>query len=143
MTPTLADLVAALHKHVTPAPGGHLIWGGTRAVDGGTPTFRHAAGRYFARRVMFQHTHGRTPQGIVRVTCDQPLCIAHIDDTPGRQRIHQQIRALNGLGPRPDTCTNGHGQNQHGRIDPDGHAYCEACVRTRRAQRIARNRTAA
>ncbi|MFE9003162.1 hypothetical protein ACFYOY_13615 [Streptomyces sp. NPDC007875] len=143
MTTNLADLVAAVHARTTPAAGGHLIWNGSRAQDGGTPVFKSGNKSIAARRVMFQHVHGRAPQGTVRAACQQELCVAHVDDTAGRQRIHQQVRALNGLGPRPDTCTNGHNQATEGRIDGNGHAYCEACVRASRARRVARQRNAA
>jgi hypothetical protein len=125
MTTTVADtLQARWAARTTPAPGGHLMWQGAHQV-------RFHGTIHQPARVAFTIRTGRQPVGKVWSDCGVTGCVApnHVDDQPGRQRTRQQLRAVQGLPPRPPICAHGHGQNTHGRLDERGHAYCNACVR--------------
>ncbi|MDX3024050.1 hypothetical protein [Streptomyces acidiscabies] len=79
-------ITEALARHTQEQPDGHTHWTGPRC-DGQPQLW--SRGRYHSvRRVLFASHHGRAPDGWLRVTCDQPACIAgaHLSD----RRIREQ-----------------------------------------------------
>jgi len=109
-------------SRTVPTADGHLMWTGSSEL-------RWGAKRYKATRVAFRIRAGREPVGYVRPDCGTPGCVlpAHVDDQYGRQRTRQQLRALRGIGERPELCAQGHDQDVHGRLDQYGKAYCNTC----------------
>jgi hypothetical protein len=136
-------------SHTRPADGGHLEWTGEHASASGTPVLRYKEKSYSPAAVAFSIRHGRDAVGYVIADCGRQHCVApeHVDDEAGRQSKRQELRRERGLGSRSDTCPHGHDQSQHGRLEPDGTAYCEACKRDRKAvpldEQEARRRTRA
>lgn len=127
MTTTIEDTIEARWRsRTTPTPDGHLMWAGA-------PWFRYHGTIHRTAPFAFTLRTGRAPVGHVWADCGITGCVepTHVDDQPGRQRTRQQLRAVQGLPPRPDTCTRGHNQNTHGRLDERGHAYCNACIHHR------------
>lgn len=138
--PTIGDV---FHRYTRHADGGHLDWNGPRGSDG-TPVFNHGYRQHTAYRVAFTLRTGRTPVGRVQADCGRAGCVApaHVADREERQHVRRQLRALEGLPDRPaDTCNAGHDQSEHGRIEPGGHPYCNACMTVRKAR--SRKRVAA
>ncbi|PWG08761.1 hypothetical protein DF268_35920 [Streptomyces sp. V2] len=77
---TPGTVAQALARYTQDQPDGHTHWTGPRC-DGQPQLW--AQGRYHSvRRVLFAAHHGRAPDGWLRVTCDQPACIAgaHLSD---------------------------------------------------------------
>jgi hypothetical protein len=125
---------------VRPVDGGHLEWVGERVNAAGTPAMRYKDGSYSPAAIAFRIKHGRDPVGYVLSECDLPQCVApgHVDDEAGRKRTREQLRYLLGGQERKPFCVHGHDQAEHGRYEPDGTAYCEACkVVQKRAGRLA------
>ena len=119
---------AAFRARTRPVAGGHLEWTGPRQANG-TPVFRHRGKMYTASRIAFRLRTGREPQGYAQPECDMDHCVepAHIEDTPGRTRLREQLRYLGGGRSRPSQCRSGHDQTLHGRLYADGRAYCAIC----------------
>ncbi|MGW2937640.1 hypothetical protein ACWDA7_38845 [Streptomyces sp. NPDC001156] len=119
---------------VKPVEGGHAEWTGTRGTASGTPLLSYKDKLYSAAAIAFQIKHGREPQGYVKAECDFKHCVAPdcVDDEAGRQRTREQLRYLMGGQERPAHCVHGHDQGEHGRYEPSGTAYCEACKREQR-----------
>lgn len=117
-----------------PVEGGHLEWTGERQSTSGTPVLRYREKSYSPAAVAFRIRHGRDPQGYTYAECGLHHCVDpdHVDDEPGRARTREQLRYLTGGGERPARCVHGHDQAEHGRYEPDGTAYCEACKRERK-----------
>jgi hypothetical protein len=113
--------------NVVPAGGGHLVWTGRQRGHSGTPVFDHHGTRYTAARVGFRVRYGRDPEGVVQPGCNTPLCVWHVTDTVGRNQERAVLRELRGYGERPSVCPASHDQAQHGRLDNDGHHYCNPC----------------
>jgi hypothetical protein len=126
---------AAWAARTTPADNGHLTWTGAAGTSARTPIFTWHDKTYSAAAVAFRIRTGRDPQGYCAAECGRKHCIApaHVEDTPGRTRLREQLRAIVGIGPRQTTCRRGHDQNIHGRLDGDGIAYCNTCINERRA----------
>jgi hypothetical protein len=125
---------------VQPVDGGHLEWVGERVNTAGTPVMRYKDGSYSPAAIAFRIQHGRDPVGYVIAECGMPQCVApgHVDDEAGRKRTREQLRYLLGGQERKPFCVHGHDQAEHGRYEPDGTAYCEACkVAQKRAERLA------
>ncbi|MET9012277.1 hypothetical protein ABZX74_15365 [Streptomyces olivaceoviridis] len=121
-----------------PVDGGHLEWIGERAKATNTPVMRYKEAGYSAAAIAFEIKHGRRPQGYVRADCDFKQCVApdHVNDEAGRQEARRRLRAELGLDDLPEKCVRGHDQAEHGRLEPDGRAYCQQCkVLDKRAQR--------
>jgi hypothetical protein len=117
--------------HVRPVDGGHLEWTGSRSGRSDTPVMKFHEKSAAPSGIAFRWAHGREPVGQVRPECDFPHCQApaHVEDEPGRQQLREQLRAIRGMGPRPETCPGGHDQATEGRLQRDGEAYCKACKR--------------
>ncbi|MGW2692404.1 hypothetical protein ACWC3Y_11140 [Streptomyces sp. NPDC001296] len=130
-TRTLEEKWALFTK---PIEGGHLEWTGTRGTTSGTPVLSYKEKLYSAAAIAFKIKHGREPHGYVKAECDVDHCVAPdcVDDEAGRQRTREQFRYLMGGQERPAHCVHGHDQAEHGRYEPDGTAYCEACKREQR-----------
>jgi hypothetical protein len=109
--------------------GGHLEWTGERGRSSGTPIMRYKERYYSPAAVAFQIKHGHAAVGYAIADCGLRHCVApdHVEDEAGRQRIREQLRYLQGGGERKPFCNHGHDQADHGRYQPDGTAYCEAC----------------
>lgn len=121
-----------------PVDGGHLEWIGERAKATGTPVMRYKEASYSPAAIAFEIKHGRKPRGYVRADCDFKQCVApdHVNDEVGRHQARLKVRAERGLGDLAERCTRGHDQAEHGRLEPDGTAYCQMCkVLDKRAQR--------
>lgn len=71
---TIPQPVVAAVQDLTEARGGHLIW--TGRVERDHPVVKVDRVVYRARRVLFEHHHGRPPVGAARRICDEPACIA-------------------------------------------------------------------
>lgn len=69
-----AELLAAN----TRTSGDHLIWTGRRHPDRGTPVLSRHGRHLSGRRLAWLVTHGTEPARALHVTCDQPLCVAHL-----------------------------------------------------------------
>ncbi|MFJ1528218.1 LuxR C-terminal-related transcriptional regulator [Streptomyces mirabilis] len=139
--PTLEQRWQELARTVT---GGHAEWTGKRSTPSNTPILRHLGSWYSPAAIAFRMRTGREPHGQVRAECDFPQCVAPacVEDEPGRQALRRHLRALQGLGPVPDTCPGGHEQAVDGRLDASLHAYCEGCKRDKaRAKKQARTAT--
>lgn len=123
-----ATIEAKWRARVVPASGGHLDWTGS-------PWLRWDGRLYKPARVGFTIGTGRQPAGYVLPDCGHHGCVepGHLLDQPGRNRTRQQLRALHGLPNRPQTCTHGHNQADHGRLDDRGYAYCNTCITSRGA----------
>ncbi|GGS81751.1 hypothetical protein [Streptomyces griseoviridis] len=121
--------------HTRPVDGGHLEWTGERATASGTPTFRYKEQSHSPAAVAFRIRTGREAVGYVIADCGMQHCVApdHVDDEAGRQVKRMEKRRERGLDSRPAVCPHGHDQGAHGRLEPDGTAYCEACKRDRQA----------
>ena len=131
--PTLEEKWASKTR---PVDGGHLEWTGSRGTSAGTPVLAYRGAVLTAARIAFRIAHGREPVGQAKAECTMRHCVApgHVLDTPGRVANRERLRLLMGMGARPDRCARGHDQAGHGRVQPDGVAYCAAChdgVRTR------------
>lgn len=134
---TAAEKWAAHLQPVQPVEGGHTKWAGERGTTG-TPVMRFREKSVSPAALAFRQQTGRDAVGQVRAECDYPNCMtpAHVDDEPGRQRTREQLRYLKGGTERRPFCRYGHRQAEHGRYEPDGTAYCEACKREqKRAQK--------
>lgn len=116
--------------------GGHLEWTGQRNSHG-VPVLKHGGRRLSAYRIAFRIRAGRDPEGVVWPACGMPGCVApdHLDDNAIRQRDRQAMRAVLGMGPRPERCPEGHDQAAHGRLKGDSRHYCAACDRAYAADR--------
>lgn len=112
-----------------PIDGGHLEWIGERGNTAGTPVMRYKDEYYSPAAVAFRIKHGRDADGYAIADCGMKHCVApdHVEDEAGRQRNREQLRYLMGGGERKPYCIHGHDQAEHGRYEPDGTAYCEAC----------------
>lgn len=109
--------------------GGHLEWTGERVNASRTPVMRYRGKTHTAAAIAFRRRTGRDPVGHVKAECDLQQCVtpAHVEDEPGRTRLREQLRLLLGMGERPKSCRRGHDQAEHGRLLPDGVAYCHLC----------------
>ncbi|WP_435218356.1 hypothetical protein [Streptomyces sp. bgisy034] len=116
-------------ERARPIEGGHLEWAGERGNVSGTPLIRYREQTYTAAAVAFRMRTGRDPVGPVKAECGVHQCVApgHVEDAPGRDRLREQLRFLLGKGERPARCRRDHDQAEHGRLLPDGVAYCRAC----------------
>lgn len=121
---TVNELFAANTRH----DGDHILWTGSISRTG-RPALYYQGRTYSPRRIAWRLAHGAEPAGIVRATCNQPLCVAHIEDTAARQRTHYTMRTVIGYDDAPDHCRNDHPRDEHGRIDGNGVAYCVECQR--------------
>lgn len=128
------SLEEAWAARTLPVEGGHLEWLGERRPPSGIPILRHDGVAYTAARIAFRLQHGREPQGRVLADCGVAQCVApgHVEDAPGRLRVREQLRFLDGRGVRPERCVRGHDQAVHGRYEASGTAYCQECKRERR-----------
>lgn len=117
-----------------PVEGGHLEWTGERQSTSGTPVLRYREKAYTAARIAFRIRYGREPVGYCAAECGRQHCVApdHVEDEPGRARVREQLRYLEGRRQRANWCVQGHDQSEHGKWSPDGGAYCGACARERR-----------
>lgn len=117
-----------------PIDGGHLEWTGERQSTSGTPVMRYKDEYYSPAAVAFRIKHGRDAEGYAIADCGIKHCVApeHVEDEAGRQRNREQLRYLTGGRERKPFCNYGHDQAEHGRYEPDGTAYCEACKVTRK-----------
>lgn len=116
-------------QRTQPVEGGHLEWTGERGTTSGTPLLRYRDQNHTAAAVAFRRRTGRDPVGHVKAECGVHQCVApeHVEDEPGRDRLREQLRYLLGMGERPQFCRRGHDQAEHGRLLPDGVAYCRTC----------------
>ncbi|MFJ5923876.1 hypothetical protein ACIQF6_14885 [Kitasatospora sp. NPDC092948] len=124
-------------QRVRELPDGHLEWTGERQHTSGTPVMRHSGQTYTAARIAYRIKHGTDPIGYATPGCGTRHCIApdHIDDLPRRTRDRAALRTVLGTRPRSKTCQrSGHDQDIHGRIEPNGSAYCAACKRDDKAK---------
>jgi hypothetical protein len=127
-------------QHTRPLDGGHLEWTGEHNAVAGTPVLRYRGESYSPAAIAFRIRHGRDADGYTMADCGLKQCIApdHVEDEPGRRRNREQLRYLMGGRERKPFCPHGHEQAVHGRYEPDGTAYCEACkVDAKRAAREA------
>lgn len=119
-----------LNKYSSPPDqAGHVVWLG-RTGPWGTPVIRHRRTDLSAAAVAFERRTGRPPVGVCRSDCGMKQCVAdaHVLDDLERRRIRMQERALHGLAPQLwDVCPNGHGWDEHGRVESDLTPYCKAC----------------
>ncbi|MEV5659828.1 hypothetical protein [Streptomyces flaveolus] len=131
-TRTLEEKWASLTR---PLDGGHLEWIGERASATGTPTLRYKEESHSPAAVAFRIRHGRDAVGYVIAECGTQHCVApdHVNDEAGRRAKRLETRRRRGLDTEPDVCSHGHDRTEHGRLEPDGTAYCEACKRERKA----------
>lgn len=108
-----------------PVDGGHLQWIGERGSSTRTPVMRYWPKTYSAAAIAFRIKHGRDPKGHVFAECGFTHCVApdHVNDEPGRMAARAQLRRVE----RKPYCAHSHDQAVHGRLAPDGVAYCEAC----------------
>ncbi|MGY6019541.1 hypothetical protein [Streptomyces spinosirectus] len=137
---TYATAEEKWHAHVQSVDGGHLAWTGEHATSAGTPVMRFKEASHSPAAIAFRIKHGRDPQGYVKADCGMRHCVApeHVDDEAGRLRLREQLRYLSGGQERKPFCRHGHDQAEHGRYEPDGTAYCEACKADRkRSERAA------
>ncbi|MEV1063420.1 hypothetical protein [Streptomyces sp. NPDC050263] len=123
------SLDAKWEANTQPLEGGHLEWTGSRAKKSGTPVLRSGDRMHTAAAVAFRRRTGRDPVGQVKAECGMRQCVApdHVEDEPGRVRLREQLRHVMGMGARKPRCRRGHDQAEHGRYEPDGTAYCQAC----------------
>jgi hypothetical protein len=127
-------------SHTRPVDGGHLEWTGERQSTSGTPVMRYKDGNYSPAAVAFRIKHGRDAEGYAIADCELKHCVApdHVEDEADRRRIREQLRYVTGGRERKPYCNHGHDQAVHGRYEPDGTAYCEACkAEQKRAERQA------
>jgi len=112
---------------------GHMEWTGERVGTAGTPVMRYKDQCLSPTALAFELRHGRPPQGYTIADCGLKHCIApdHVNDEPGRL---QARRALHNGGPRKP-CSYGHDQNEHGKFDPTGRAYCGLCKALHKQER--------
>ncbi|MET9729732.1 hypothetical protein ABZZ79_03395 [Streptomyces sp. NPDC006458] len=78
--PAPITIAEALALHLTPEPGGHARWTGSRYRRS---LILFAEGRqHNARRAIFEQTHGRPPVGYVTTECTRSWCVAgeHLKD---------------------------------------------------------------
>lgn len=122
-----------------PVEDGHTEWTGERAGRSGTPVMRFRERSVSPAGLAFRARTGRDPVGQVRAECGYPHCLTpdHVDDERGRQETRRLLRYVKGGTERPATCRHGHDQAEHGRYEPDGTAYCEACKRESKRARPA------
>lgn len=75
----------ALAHHTQPHGDGHAHWNGPHSR--GQPQLWAEGQVFSARREIYRLHNGRTPQGPVRTTCEQPGCISpeHLADDIDRQ----------------------------------------------------------
>ncbi|MET7475106.1 hypothetical protein ABZT17_12200 [Streptomyces sp. NPDC005648] len=116
-------------QRTRPMEGGHLEWTGERVNASRTPVMRYKEATYTAAAIAFRQRTGRDPVGQAKAECGVHQCVApdHVEDEPGRTRLREQLRILLGKGERPSSCRRGHDQGEHGRLSPDGVAYCQLC----------------
>ncbi|WP_330348147.1 Trp family transcriptional regulator [Streptomyces sp. NBC_00582] len=93
---TIAQTIA---QHLDTHDDGHAFWTGPRA--GMLPILWAGGRRYNARHAVFKAHHGRTPEGLVTRTCNQPECLAgaHLVDERLRhaeQLLDEQFAAIFG-----------------------------------------------
>jgi hypothetical protein len=68
---------------------------------------------------------------------------AHIDDTARRNRDRSALRIVLGTRERPQFCRRAdHDQAVHGRLLPDGRAYCALCAVERKHCAVERKHSA-
>jgi len=138
-----ADVIAAFHER-TEQRGDHLIW--TATVDHETtPVLVRLGYRYPALQVAWVLHHGSRPQGHVRRSCSERLCVAGrcLTDGAMRQKKHHLMAAVLGV-DLSGTCTEGHSRREHGVVGLNGKVDCRVCdTRRRRASRAAENEVAA
>jgi hypothetical protein len=126
--------------HTRPVDGGHLEWTGERQSTSGTPVMRYKQQWFSPAAIAFRIRHGRDAVGYAIADCGLKHCIAldHVEDEVSRLRNREQLRYLMGGRERKPFCGHGHDQAVHGRYEPGGGAYCEACkVEHKRADRAA------
>ena len=109
---------------------GHLLWTGPLR-NGRTPLLLHKSCDYSAWRISWIIARGDEPEGPIQVTCGQPLCVlpAHLEDGAARDRQRALLRYISGTADAPRVCAHGHDRAEHGRLSPDGDAYCAECKR--------------
>lgn len=117
-----------------PTEGGHLEWTGTRGTSAGTPVLSYKEQLYTAAAIAFTIKNGREPQGYVKADCGMQHCVApgHVEDAAGRRAKRAELRQIAGMPEQPSVCPNDHDQAEHGRLGPDGGAYCHACMMDRK-----------
>ncbi|MEU0207401.1 hypothetical protein [Streptomyces canus] len=110
--------------------GGHMEWTGTCGTASGTPVLSYKEKVHTAASIAFTIHHGREPHGYVLPECDMQHCVApdHVEDEQGRLAKRAALRAAAGWRDRAETCSQGHDQSDHGRLYPNGVAYCHACM---------------
>jgi hypothetical protein len=126
--------------HTRTVDGGHLEWTGERGNTAGTPVMRYKDEYYSPAAIAFRIKHGRDVEGYAIADCGMRHCVApdHVEDEAGRRRNREQLRYVMGGRERKPYCVHGHDQAVHGRYEPDGTAYCEACkVSRKQAERTA------
>lgn len=75
--------------HAIPTTDGHMTW--TGGHNGVTPTVHHLHQGRSAYKIAFRLHHQREPQGLVKVGCHQPGCVAgaHLTDATIRKAIQE------------------------------------------------------
>lgn len=121
----------ALYAH--PLDDGHIEWTGERVGTAGTPVMRYKDQCLSPSAIAFELRHGQPPQGYVIADCGLKQCIApdHVLDEPGRLQARRARRTDT---PR-ERCAYGHDQNEHGKFEPGGHAYCARCKALHKQER--------
>ncbi|MEV0090404.1 hypothetical protein [Streptomyces sp. NPDC050738] len=116
--------------------GGHLHWDGPRQSTSGTPVMTYRGKAHTAAAIAFRIRTSREPEGYAYAECGYHQCVApaHVNDTAARMQVREALRHLTGRPERPEACLHGHDQAEHGRLETDGRAYCEACKRHNRAK---------
>ncbi|MFJ6841406.1 hypothetical protein ACIQRE_01915 [Streptomyces griseoluteus] len=127
-----------------PLDDGHLEWRGEKVGPSQSPVMRYKGRSYSPTKVAFTIRHGRPPEGQVKAECGMRQCVApaHVEDEPGRTRLREQLRLLQGGRERKSHCVDGHDLAVHGRYQPNGRAYCARCKADRRTPQTAAGRTA-
>ncbi|MFF0295578.1 hypothetical protein ACFYS8_13295 [Kitasatospora sp. NPDC004615] len=119
-------------ERTRPLADGHLEWTGERQNASRTPVLRYRGRSYSPAAIAFRMQHGVAPVGQAFSGCGTRHCVApaHVDDTARRIRDRNALRVVLGTAARPAVCRRaGHDQSVHGRIQPNGAAYCQACKR--------------
>jgi hypothetical protein len=82
-------------QRVQPTDDGHWVWTG-HVNNTGCPGFRHGGKFLTAYRVSFRMQYDREPEGKVTPTCNQRLCVQHVEDRVIRQRTEATFAAIFG-----------------------------------------------
>lgn len=78
---TTAEVIAARTR---PGSDGHLLWTGPKRPDDSVPLVHHQGAQRTAYHLVWYLHTGAWPSGILRITCDEPGCVAfeHLLETP-------------------------------------------------------------